>query len=147
MSRNITTGRTFSAPDQSAPGAPATDSYASKVVKLVPVEIISVYLFVFNGIRLLGQKPGDFWVIQWIAFVLILLITPFYLRKIAGIRAIKQIAFCTLTFIVWAFSMGSPIDGFFADGSRINPQVLGGIFLPIYSLAIPIFFPKEDTRT
>jgi hypothetical protein len=138
MSRNIISKRQIGALVN--PPTPQTDEYVSKIIKLIPAEIISVYLAVFNIVDSSSKQAEGINNLQWVVFILILAITPFYLKKIAGITGTKQILFCTITFVVWVFSMGGPLkDVMIWDYST---QFLGAVFLPIYTLIIPIFYNK-----
>lgn len=115
-----------------------TDPYTSKIIKLIPADIIGVYLGVFNIIKSSSENQVNNNTLQWIVFGLILIITPFYLKKVAGVIGTRQIAFSTLSFVVWAFSLGGPLDGQDIGGYTI--QFLGALFLPIYTLLIPLFY-------
>ncbi len=115
-----------------------TDPYTSKIIKLIPADIIGVYLGVFNIIKSSSENQGNNRTLQWIVFGLILLITPFYLKKVAGVISTRQIVFSTISFVVWAFSLGGPLDGEDIGGYTI--QFLGALFLPIYTLVIPLFY-------
>lgn len=117
------------------------DEYISKIIKLVPAEIISVYLAVFNLIESTGNEAGNR-NLQWIVFLLIAAITPFYLKKIGRITGTWQILFCTFSFMVWVLSMGGPLKDVLIGGYTI--QFLGAVFLPIYTLIIPIVYDQTQ---
>ena len=117
------------------------DEYISKIIKLVPAEIISVYLAVFNLIESTGNEAGNR-NLQWIVFLLIAAIMPFYLKKIGKITGTWQILFCTLSFMVWVLSMGGPLKDVLIGGHTI--QFLGAVFLPIYTLIIPIVYDQTQ---
>jgi hypothetical protein len=138
MSRNIITKNPIGTL-LNQPGA-QTDEYVSKIIKLIPAEIVSVYLAVFNIADSNRQQTNGNNGLQWMVFVLILIITPFYLKKIAGITGTKQIIFCTISFVVWVFSMGGPLKDVMIWGNTM--QFLGAVFLPIYTLAIPLVYEK-----
>lgn len=138
MSRNIISKSQFSTLVNQT--ANQEDKYISKIIKLIPAEIVSVYLAVFNIADSNRQQPDGNNGLQWTVFLLILFITPFYLKKIAGITGTKQIIFCTLSFVVWVFSMGGPMKDVLIWGNSM--QFLGAVFLPIYTLAIPLVYEK-----
>jgi hypothetical protein len=138
MQRNIITTKRVKSHDLST-AEPVADSYLSKLIKLIPAEVVSVYLAVFNIIKGAGPTEGSV-ILQWIVFAIVLLVTPFYLYRIAKIKSYKQIAFCTLSLVVWIFSIGGPLDGTLVLGYTV--QFLGSIFLPLYTLIIPIFYDK-----
>lgn len=146
MGRNIILRQTVVAAQRE--GEPATttpDNYASQIVKLIPVEIIGVYLGISNLIE--GQKITDATAaqtVQWVVFFAILIITPFYLYRAAGVTDKLQIAVATFSFIVWALSLGGPFSSYFDHRltGGLTIKFLGGIILMIYSLIVPIFYRK-----
>jgi len=117
---------------------PPADPYVSKLLKLIPAEIIGVYLAVFNIISLGKQAEAKNTALQLIVFGLILLITPFYLKKVAKINTARQIIFCMVSFIIWVFSIGGPVEGLEISGYPV--KFLGAVFLPVYSLLIPLLY-------
>jgi hypothetical protein len=143
MSRSICTQRTISALD---PGqlTPKADQYVSEIIKLIPADIISVYLAVFNIIKSNNQNQGNNHVIQLIVFGLFILITPIYLKRIAKIISIKQIVYCMIAFILWVLSLGGPIEGQIIAG--YSTQFLGAVLLPIYTLLIPFVYNQTEPR-
>jgi len=121
--------------------APEEDKYTSKIIKLIPADIISVYLAVFSLIKSQGQNSKGNHTLQWIVFVIIAIITPFYLKSVAKIESAKQIVLCFISFCIWVFTLGGPFDGQMIGG--FSPQFLGAIILPIFTLIIPLLY-KED---
>ncbi len=117
----------------------SADKWVTKVLKLMPAEVVSVYIFVFNFIKITNPGPQDS-ILQWSVFVLILGITPFYLYKIAKITSRVQIVMIVIAFMIWVLSIGGPLDGVRLGG--YSPQFLGDVLLPIYTLVIPIFYEK-----
>jgi len=142
MSRNIISKSTISALD--AGQTPKEDPYVSKIIKLIPADIISVYLAVFNIVKSNNLNPDGNTTLQWIVFGLVLIITPFYLKKVAQINTTKQIILCTVSFVIWVFSMGGPLDGVSIGG--FTAQFLGAILLPIYTLFIPLLYTPTESK-
>jgi len=126
-------------PFKSAATPPAADqdTYTSKIIKMIPADIISVYLGVFTIIKNTDAQTSHT-ILQWIVFGAVLLITPFYLWKVAGITSKKQVMVCTLSFLIWVFSIGGPLDGQMIGGYTV--QFLGAIILPVYTLFIPLVY-------
>jgi hypothetical protein len=143
MSRSIISKRTIAAMD---PGqlTPGEDPYFSKIIKLIPADIISVYFAVFNLIKGNNQHPEHNQTMQLLVFGLFFLITPFYLKKIAKIISMKQIIYCMIAFILWVFSLGGPVDGQMIAG--YSTQFLGAVFLPVYTLLIPFIYNQTEPK-
>lgn len=142
MSRNIITKRAITT--LGVEQTPKEDPYVSKIIKLIPADIISVYLAVFNIVKSNNQSADGNSTLQWIVFGLLLAITPFYLKKVAQINTTKQIVFCTISFVVWVFSLGGPLDGVSIGG--YTAQFLGAVFLPIYTLLIPLLYNQTESK-
>lgn len=124
------------------------DPYLSKVIKLVPADIISVYLGIFNLIKSNASKDHPGTGLQWIFFGAIALLTPFYLRKVAGVKSIKQIIVCEVSFLIWVLCIGGPLDGTLI-AQQYTPQFIGALIVPLYTLLIPLITfpdPKDNTN-
>lgn len=123
-----------------AEGGNPPDEYADRLMKYLPGESVSVYLFV-SGI--IAANKGQFslntltWIL-WIVFISLLVLTFFYLLKVQKVTKYQQLAITLLSFIIWVFTLGGP----FALYSWYNP-VYGAIFLPIYTFGIAIIDAKE----
>jgi len=116
---------------------PSADDYMSRLVKLVPAEIISVYLFAFNLIKGNSKTPADgSETLQWIIFGIMLVATPIYLKKILKMESNAQVVLCTFSFLLWVFAMGGPLDGVALIGVY-TVNFVGGLLVPIYTLFIP----------
>jgi hypothetical protein len=143
MSRSIITKRTIALLDP-VQFTPKEDPYFSKIIKLIPADIISVYFAVFNLLKSNNQNPDFNPVLQLIVFGLFLLITPFYLKKIAKVISAKQIIYCIVAFVLWVFSLGGPVEGLMLAGYSI--QFLGAVFLPVYTLLIPFVYNQTEPK-
>ena len=143
MSRSIYTKRTIAALEAGQQTL-KEDQYVSQILKLIPAEIISAYLAVFTFIKSNNQNPEHNSVLQLIVFGIFLLATPFYLSKIAKITSAKQIAFCTISFIIWVFSIGGPLAGLTVWGYSV--QFLCSVLLPIYTIFIPLLYIKTEPK-
>jgi len=143
MSRSIITQRTISGSD---PGlfTPKEDQYFSRIIKLIPADIISVYFAVFNLIKSNNQNPDNKNIFQLIVFGVFLVITPFYLRKAAKVIPAKQIVYCVIAFILWVLSLGGPVEGLTLAG--YSTQFLGSVFLPVYTLLVPFIYNKTEPK-
>ncbi len=122
---------------------PKPDNYSAQIIKLIPADVVGVYL----GISALISTQGSIsdhvsMILQMVTFVLILIITPFYLWKAAGITDKIQITIATMSFIIWAISLGGPFELLLKDHlpSGLTVKFLGGILIMIYTLIVPMFY-------
>ena len=118
------------------------DPWYSTIVKLIPGEIISVYFALFNMVRINKEQPAKNDLLQLIIFGIFLIICPLYLRKIAKIKSIKQIIYCSIAFIIWVLSFGGPVEGLQTGGYSV--QFLGSLILPLYTLVAPLVYHKTE---
>lgn len=110
--------------------------YKSKLLKLIPSEIVAAYV-VIEGII-----PDDRKYIGTLVVSLILLaLVPLYLRKIYGVRRLGQNIFVMAAFVVWIYSLGGPFRYW-----DIWEGWIGSSLLILYTLTIPLFYrPGEKT--
>jgi hypothetical protein len=121
------------------------DAYLDKVIKLIPADVVGVYLGVFTLIKERAPKPGDDAPLQWGVLILITIIMPFYL-KYAGVKERKQILISIVSFYVWVLSLGGPL--YYLPSGLYSPQFLGAILVPIYTLLIPLLtYPPQSSAT
>lgn len=144
MGRNIVTQKQLATITQAGQEPPTQkpDNYAAQIVKLIPVEVVGVYLGISNLVA--GQQIAEpaLTVIQSVVFVLLLAITPFYLWRVAGVSNRPQIIVATVSFFVWAVSLGGPFESALKDHLPQGTTVkfLGGILLMLYTLVVPMFY-------
>jgi hypothetical protein len=135
MGRNIITiADQTGVQNDNVPGQ-VPDNYASQIVKLIPIEIVGVYLGISNLIK-------EYYTIQWFIFGIILVLTPIYLKKVAGISDKAQMWVATASYVIWAISLGGPfehlLEGVLPDGFTV--AALGGILIMLYTLVVPIIY-------
>ena len=132
MSRQIKTGKK-PAGFTTAGQTEEKDPFLERLVKLVPADVISVYMATFTIIK--NQATGNKDALQWIIFGVIGLILPFYLKKLGNVSDIKQIVICIISYLIWVFSMGGPVDGLTCLG--FPAQFLAAVITPLFTLAAP----------
>lgn len=121
---------------------PKNENYQSRLLKLIPTEVVGVYIFI-NGILPAGSSENKYIILQWVIFGLLFIINPFYLRYASAVTNKKQIVICTIGFAVWAFSLG---NSFMVIGSDLAfSRLLGSIILALYTLVVPIFINESPT--
>lgn len=165
MSRNIIVRRQGQNLKEDEAAISQPDNYTSQIVKLIPVEVVGIYLGISNLIdgftkpisnaannaasaasTVNSIDKSSIAPVQWIIFILITVITPFYLSKAAGVTDKRQIIIATFSFVVWAISLGGPFSAYFDPKLQggLTVKILGGILIMIYSLIVPIFYKKSS---
>jgi hypothetical protein len=134
----------------------ATQPYTDKLVKLIPTEIVGAYM-VLAGILsrtgtnsptklqptvpdLLGLPPESDLKIDLtrIVFFFLLVLTPFYLRRVGRVTNISQLCISTLSFGVLVYTLGGP----FVDWGIYHP-LIGSVILVLWSLSVPLVVNAE----
>jgi hypothetical protein len=109
---------------------PRPDDYATRLLKYIPAEVITLYLTLTSLLRSsVDASP----ILDWVIFAIGTVATPLYLWRLQKVHRILQLAISTGAFIVWAFALGGPFTGV----SWYVP-VYGGILLSVYTFLIPI---------
>lgn len=122
---------------------PKDENYQSRLLKLIPTEVVGVYIFI-NGIIPDDSSGNKFIILRWVIFGLLFIINPFYLRYASAVSNKKQIVICTIGFAVWAFSLG---NSFMIIGNDpAFSRILGSIILALYTLVVPIFLNENATQ-
>lgn len=147
MGRNINLAST-------APGSPleakqtedkeAADNYAAQIVKLIPTEIVGVYLALQNLINPVPE-PTRF-ITQLVFFFIILAIAPLYLKTVGGITDKRQRAIAIVSYCIWSISLGGPFEFLLTKyNSPLSAQTIGGALIMIYTLIVPILYKRTTS--
>jgi hypothetical protein len=119
---------------------PKADEYSDRLIKYIPGEIVSLYLFVSGVLQTAsGQIPAATleW-LQWGVFGFLCAMTPVYLYFVQDVEKKQQWGITALSFAVWVFTLGGP----FAQLSWYHP-VYGAVLLPLYTFSIAIVKAKK----
>ena len=90
---------------------PKSDNYQSRLLKLIPTEIVGVYIFI-NGLLPVDPVGNKYIILQWIIFGLLFIINPLYLRYASAVTNKKQIVICTVGFCRLGFLFGQFIHDY-----------------------------------
>lgn len=120
------------------------DDYNTKVLKLVPADVVAVFVLVDALIRADGSVP--YWV-YWMTFMVLICITYFYVHQKTALPgappAEKQALVSAVSFAIWVFALGGPFS--YAKLHWYHP-VYGAIVLPLYTLAVPLLWTSENPQ-
>jgi hypothetical protein len=113
------------------------NSFLQVLLKLIPSEILAVFVFV-QGVLPAFAAPH-------LVFTAILLaLTPVYLRWGMGVRSRAQLTVSTLSLAVWIFAMGNgPVR--FLKSPFYEPWY-GAMALALWTLVPPIFLSGKGRR-
>ncbi len=117
-----------------------SNDYKDRLVKLIPSEIIAAYV-TFSGIIdgfAKSSPQSKSTTLLWIIIVLLLILTPIYLRVISGVNSIKQLVFSSFAFFIWAHATNSPYDNKIILGFPF--EIIIAMILIFYTLLIPFIY-------
>jgi hypothetical protein len=123
-------GQNLNPPDQSA----AYDDYYSRLVKLIPSEIIALYLALDGIASAMKQKE----ILLWVVFGIAVIGAWFYLGRLANVSKVVQRLLTILAFALWVYVFGGP----FAQLPWYDPGY-GKLLLVVYTFFVPMLFKGE----
>ncbi len=111
------------------------NSFLQVLLKLIPSEVIAVFIFIQ------GVMPGLFWP-HFAAALVLIAVTPVYLRMAAGVRSRAQLVLSTLSMAVWIYAMGTgPLR--FVRPPYYEPWH-GAVLLALWTLVPPMFLAQRQ---
>lgn len=120
----------------------ASDNYVSQIVKLIPTEIVGVYLGIQNTFLSLPEKER--FIAQGLIFLIILVIAPVYLKKVAEIIDSRQRVISIISYCIWGISLGGPFEYLLVKiNSNISAQLIGGVLIMLYTLIVPMIYKVQ----
>jgi hypothetical protein len=129
------------APDNAKTDADAKttpDPYRERLLKLIPAEVVSVYLAVsvlLPGVS--STNPVDTHGGLRIAIFIVLLVVNVFYKRSAGVTDLKQLAITSLAFIIWVLSLGGPVV-FKVLGE--DSTLIGAVLTPLVTLIAPLIY-------
>ena len=121
-----------------AKALPATpDDYQDRLLKYVPTEVIGVFIALDALLKSAGGNVHKD-VLSWIAFVVLLVLTPIYVFRLQDVRKFLQLGIAAVSFFVWVFTLGGPFTQF-----SWYSTFYGGFVLPLYTFIVPIVEAKR----
>ncbi len=126
------------------PQAPPPDDYADKLVKLIPVEVIGVYVSmqaILEGAKLVHPP------VPWLVYGFGIFATWFFLRFSLKVSDRWHLLLAMLAFAIWAFSLGGPFEQFqwYVDAG----STYAGLLVAGYTFIAPLLLPEisfEDEK-
>lgn len=120
---------------------PRTDSYETRLLKLIPADVITVFVALDGVIRTAGKAVPE--LAYWAIFAVLIVATFFYVMKVATSpelpTPVTQAVIAAVSFAVWVFALGGPFN-YGSAAASFNP-VFGAIVLPLYTFLIPLAMP------
>lgn len=118
-----------------------SDKYTDKLIKLIPIESISVYAALNGVLPELNVTP--IW--DFLVLLLVIIGNLAYMRNADAQIGLKQLSIHTLALILWVYTLGGPFERSFVN---YNP-LLGSVLVPLFVFLVPLintdwFRPRVD---
>ena len=110
------------------------DNYTSRLVKLVPAEVIAFYLALESIVSVMPEKN----ILMWVIFGLSLVGAWFYLGRMAHVSSPVQRLLTLVAFTVWVYVTGGP----FATLPWYN-AAYGKLALVVFTFALPLLYQGQ----
>ena len=123
-------------------GEPKADTYQGRLLKLIPTEVVAMYVFL-DGVLRSAPAGVPAPALRWLVFTALLCATWLYLNRVEKVSKKHQLALSTVAFAVWVFSLGGPFVAF-----RWYSPIYGALLLPLYTFGVAIDQGKkpEDSK-
>jgi len=112
----------------------AYDGYFSRLIKLVPAEVIAFYLALDAIASAIPAKE----ILLWIALGITLIGCWFYLSRLANVTRIDQRLITLCALVIWVYVFGGPFASL--DWYDVN---YGKLVLVVFTFFIPIIYKGE----
>jgi hypothetical protein len=116
-------------------GAPPADDYSDRILKLIPAEVIGVYV---SMVTVAKSDDGLPLLVPWLVFLFGLLATYFYSRVALKVTDNRQLFLTVGAFSVWALTIGAPFDQL--SWYRLS---YGAMILPAYTFVVPMIMREQ----
>jgi len=113
------------------------NTFLQVLLKLIPSEVIAVFVFI-QGVMPLLLAP------QLVVSLLLVALTPLYLRLAMGVRSRSQLAVSTLSLVVWIYALGQGPFRFVP--APYYEAWYGSVALALWTLVPPMFLAREQRR-
>ena len=114
---------------------PQPDQYRDRLIKYIPADVVAIYLALIGFAKTL-PTTAPLTKVEWVVFVVILIASVPWQRKIAKIGKWSQIGIGTGAFVIWAISLGDPFAT--AWQSWYYPAY-GTMAVALYTFLVPLF--------
>ncbi len=109
--------------------------FLSKLLKLIPSEIVAAYLVIIGFIP---EAYGNKKILLIIVTLALLVLIPFYMVKLQNLKRTSQIIFTMCSFLIWVYTLGGPFAEF-----GIYKAFIGSMILVFWTLLIPLFYNQQ----
>jgi hypothetical protein len=120
------------------------DQYLDRVAKMIPAEVIALYLFLDGMFKSLPVKPDPLpptdktvypptELLIWVTFLIFIPLCAAYMIRVARVKKNRQVVETVLAFVAWVAGVGGPFilwDWWF--------PAYGAAIVALYSFVVPM---------
>jgi len=107
--------------------------YSERLLKLIPSEIIAAWVAVQG---MIPPESGP-WLMSGLA-LLLLALTPLYLRRFQGVRKPMQLLVSSGSFVVWVYTLGGPFAYW-----GVYRSWFASVLLIMWTVTVPLLLSGE----
>ena len=117
------------------PLAAAESPYAERLVKLIPAEVVALYLFGTGAIPADAVKSSVAWAVT--CLMLVVIARAFTTRDVPRLLPPQWTAviLASISFVIWIFTMPGPLQGF-----GLAPPFVGSLVMATWTFLVPYFY-------
>jgi hypothetical protein len=105
-------------------------TYLGALVTLIPADVVAAYLAIQGVIPKAQAKWG-----LTVVAALLLIIMPFYLKKLHKVETTKQIVVTCISFVIWVYALGGPFAYF-----NIYIPWIASVIMILWTTFAPVLF-------
>lgn len=114
------------------------DTYQERLLKLIPTEVVSVYLALSLLLSNMSTDQDPHQGLHLVVFFILLVINILYKRN-GGVTDWKQLVITSLAFIIWVLSLGGPLAKEFQLFGE-SSKTIGVILTPLFTMIVPLIY-------
>jgi hypothetical protein len=119
--------------------AGTADDFKDRLVKMIPGEVVAVYLACNTAITEFKGSDSTYWIV----FAIIIGLFPFYLKRVMNVTDITQIIIMSIAFVLWCSTIEKPFDQLFNHDAQ-KQKLFSTLALTLYTFIVPIFYKGQN---
>lgn len=121
------------------------NNYQTKLLKLIPSEIIAGYMAILGIIHSNNANEDIKFITLLVTSIVLLLLVPLYMIKLQKVKKVLQIIVTSISFVVWIYTIEcvNQLNGIF-NRIGITHPLIGSVIMILWTLVIPIVIKTES---
>lgn len=114
------------------------DTYLDRLLKLIPAEVVALYLFLEGVLQSALNEPDELGQLQgwlWGVFIVLIIGNVLFLRRYQQVKDVAQTVLLSLALVIWVLTLGGPFE--YLDFYR---PFMGSVLLGLFTFFVPLFY-------